>query len=110
VDFFAKIGKEEGVGVEELEKQFIATHRPTSLTKRLATVYVRSPQASATTRRRARRCRRGRSWSMRLALRALPRPTISSTKPRQAARSYRCDVARGRRPDAREVEALVEAV
>jgi len=44
------------VAVEELEKQFIATHRPT-LTKRLATVdevasmvvYVCSPQASATT-------------------------------------------------------------
>ena len=41
----------------ELEKQFIATHRPTSLIKRLATVdevasmvvYVCSPQASATT-------------------------------------------------------------
>jgi len=57
VDFFAKIAKKEGVTVEELEKQFIATHRPTSLTKRLATVdevasmvvYVCSPQASATT-------------------------------------------------------------
>jgi NAD(P)-dependent dehydrogenase (short-subunit alcohol dehydrogenase family) len=57
VDFFAKIAKDEGVAVEELEKQFIATHRPTSLTKRLATVdevasmvvYVCSPQASATT-------------------------------------------------------------
>jgi NAD(P)-dependent dehydrogenase (short-subunit alcohol dehydrogenase family) len=56
-DFFAKIAKDEGVAVEELEKQFIATHRPTSLTKRLATVdevasmvvYVCSPQASATT-------------------------------------------------------------
>jgi hypothetical protein len=27
VDFFAKIAKDEGVAVEELEKQFIATHR-----------------------------------------------------------------------------------
>jgi NAD(P)-dependent dehydrogenase (short-subunit alcohol dehydrogenase family) len=57
VDFFAKIANEKGVSVDELEKQFIATHRPTSLTKRLATVeevanmvvYVCSPQASATT-------------------------------------------------------------
>jgi NAD(P)-dependent dehydrogenase (short-subunit alcohol dehydrogenase family) len=57
VDFFAKIAKDEGVAVEELEKQFIATHRPTSLIRRLATVdevasmvvYVCSPQASATT-------------------------------------------------------------
>ena len=57
VDFFATIAKEQGVPVEQLEKQFIATHRPTSLTRRLATVeevanmvvYVCSPQASATT-------------------------------------------------------------
>jgi NAD(P)-dependent dehydrogenase (short-subunit alcohol dehydrogenase family) len=57
VDFFAKLAKERGVPVEQLEKEFVATHRPTSLTKRLATVeevanmvvYVCSPQASATT-------------------------------------------------------------
>jgi NAD(P)-dependent dehydrogenase (short-subunit alcohol dehydrogenase family) len=57
IDFFAKIAKEQGVPVEQLEKEFVATHRPTSLTKRLATVeevanmvvYVCSPQASATT-------------------------------------------------------------
>jgi NAD(P)-dependent dehydrogenase (short-subunit alcohol dehydrogenase family) len=57
VDFFAKLAREQGLAAEVLEKQFIATHRPTSLTKRLASVeevanmvvYVCSPQASATT-------------------------------------------------------------
>jgi len=57
VDFFAKLAKEQRVSQEELEKQFIATHRPTSLIRRLATVkevadmvvFVCSPQASAIT-------------------------------------------------------------
>jgi NAD(P)-dependent dehydrogenase (short-subunit alcohol dehydrogenase family) len=57
VDFFAKIAKERGVPVEQLEKEFVTTHRPTSLIKRIASVeevanmvvYVSSPQASATT-------------------------------------------------------------
>jgi NAD(P)-dependent dehydrogenase (short-subunit alcohol dehydrogenase family) len=57
VDFFAKLAKEQGTSQQELEKQFIATHRPTSLIRRLATVeevagmvvFVCSPQASATT-------------------------------------------------------------
>ena len=54
--FFAKMAKEQGIAQEEMEKQFIAQHRPTSLLRRLATpeevanmvVYVCSPQASAT--------------------------------------------------------------
>jgi NAD(P)-dependent dehydrogenase (short-subunit alcohol dehydrogenase family) len=57
VEFFAKLVREQGLSEEEMEKQFIATHRPTSLIKRLATVdevanmvvYFCSPQASATT-------------------------------------------------------------
>jgi NAD(P)-dependent dehydrogenase (short-subunit alcohol dehydrogenase family) len=57
VDFFAKLAGEQGVSAEALEKQFITTHRPSSLTRRLASVeevanmvvYVCSPQASATT-------------------------------------------------------------
>src|ERR1700742_43094 len=56
-DFFGKIAKEQGVSQEKVEKEFIATHRSTSIVKRLATVdevanmvvYVCSPQASATT-------------------------------------------------------------
>jgi NAD(P)-dependent dehydrogenase (short-subunit alcohol dehydrogenase family) len=56
-DFFAKMAKEQGVSQAEMETQFIAQHRPTSLLRRLATpeevanmvVYVCSPQASATT-------------------------------------------------------------
>ncbi len=56
-DFFGKMAKERGVSQAEMETQFIAQHRPTSLIKRLATpdevanmvVYVCSPQASATT-------------------------------------------------------------
>jgi NAD(P)-dependent dehydrogenase (short-subunit alcohol dehydrogenase family) len=57
VDFFAKLATERGVPVEQLENEFVTTHRPTSLIKRIATVeevanmvvYVCSPQASATT-------------------------------------------------------------
>jgi NAD(P)-dependent dehydrogenase (short-subunit alcohol dehydrogenase family) len=56
-DFFGKMAKEQGVSQAEMETQFIAQHRPTSLIKRLATpdevanmvVYVCSPQAAATT-------------------------------------------------------------
>jgi NAD(P)-dependent dehydrogenase (short-subunit alcohol dehydrogenase family) len=55
-DFFAKLAREQGMSQAEMEKQFIAEHRPTSLLRRLATVeevanmvvYVCSPQASAT--------------------------------------------------------------
>jgi NAD(P)-dependent dehydrogenase (short-subunit alcohol dehydrogenase family) len=55
-DFFAKLAREQGVSQAEMEKQFIAQHRPTSLLGRLATVeevanmvvYVCSPQAAAT--------------------------------------------------------------
>jgi NAD(P)-dependent dehydrogenase (short-subunit alcohol dehydrogenase family) len=54
--FFAKLAQEQGVSQAEMEQQFIAQHRPTSLLRRLATVeevasmvvYVCSPQASAT--------------------------------------------------------------
>jgi NAD(P)-dependent dehydrogenase (short-subunit alcohol dehydrogenase family) len=56
-DFFGKMAKEQGVSQAEMETQFIAQRRPTSLLRRLATpeevanmvVYVCSPQASATT-------------------------------------------------------------
>jgi NAD(P)-dependent dehydrogenase (short-subunit alcohol dehydrogenase family) len=56
-EFFAKLAKEQGVPPEELEKQFVATHRPTSILKRIASVgevanmvvYVCSREASATT-------------------------------------------------------------
>jgi len=56
-DFFAKLAKEQGMSESEMEKQFIAKNRPTSLIQRLASVdevanmvvYVCSPQASATT-------------------------------------------------------------
>lgn len=56
-DFFGKIAAEKGVTQAEVERDFIATHRPTSLIKRLATVeevanlstYLASEQASATT-------------------------------------------------------------
>jgi NAD(P)-dependent dehydrogenase (short-subunit alcohol dehydrogenase family) len=56
-DFFGKMAKERGVSQPEMEKQFVAQHRPSSLIRRLATVeevanmvvYVCSPQASATT-------------------------------------------------------------
>lgn len=56
-DFFGKIAAEKGVTQADVERDFIATHRPTSLIKRLATVeevanlsvYLASEQASATT-------------------------------------------------------------
>jgi NAD(P)-dependent dehydrogenase (short-subunit alcohol dehydrogenase family) len=56
-DFFGKIAAEQGVSLGQVESDFIATHRPTSLIKRLATVeevanlcvYLASEQASATT-------------------------------------------------------------
>ena len=38
VEFFAKLAKEQGMSEQEMEKQFIAKNRPTSLVKRLATV------------------------------------------------------------------------
>jgi NAD(P)-dependent dehydrogenase (short-subunit alcohol dehydrogenase family) len=57
VEFFGRLAEEQGVSQQEMEKEFIANHRPTSLIRRLATVeevanmvvYVCSPQASATT-------------------------------------------------------------
>jgi NAD(P)-dependent dehydrogenase (short-subunit alcohol dehydrogenase family) len=57
VDFFAKLAADQGLSQEEMEREFIARNRPTSLLRRLATVeevanmvvYVCSPQASATT-------------------------------------------------------------
>jgi NAD(P)-dependent dehydrogenase (short-subunit alcohol dehydrogenase family) len=56
-EFFGKIAKEQGKPQAEVEKDFIATHRSTSIIKRLETVeeianmvvYVCSPQASGTT-------------------------------------------------------------
>lgn len=56
-DFFGKIAAEMGSSLAEVERDFIATHRPTSLIQRLATVeevanlsvYLASEQASATT-------------------------------------------------------------
>jgi NAD(P)-dependent dehydrogenase (short-subunit alcohol dehydrogenase family) len=56
-DFFGKIAAEKGISQVEVEHDFIATHRPTSLIKRLATVnevanlsvYLASEQASVTT-------------------------------------------------------------
>ncbi len=56
-DFFGKIAAEQGVPLAQVERDFIATHRPSSLIKRLATVdevanlavYLASEQASATT-------------------------------------------------------------
>jgi len=55
--FFEAMAQEQGVTVEQMENDFIAQHRPSSLIKRLATVeevanmvvYLASPQASATT-------------------------------------------------------------
>ncbi|WP_191579223.1 MULTISPECIES: SDR family NAD(P)-dependent oxidoreductase [Achromobacter] len=55
-DFFAEMAKEQGVSQEQMEQDFIAQHRPTSLLRRLATVeevanmvvYTCSTQASAT--------------------------------------------------------------
>jgi NAD(P)-dependent dehydrogenase (short-subunit alcohol dehydrogenase family) len=56
-DYFGKMAKNAGVSQEEMELQFIAQHRPSSVIRRLATpeevanmvVYVCSKQASATT-------------------------------------------------------------
>lgn len=56
-EFFGKIAAERGVPQAQVEQEFIATHRPTSLIKRLASVdevanlsvYLASEQASATT-------------------------------------------------------------
>jgi NAD(P)-dependent dehydrogenase (short-subunit alcohol dehydrogenase family) len=55
-EFFGKLAKDQGLSEQEMEAQFIAKNRPTSLLRRLATseevanmVYVCSPQASATT-------------------------------------------------------------
>ncbi len=57
LEFFGKMAKEQGVSQSQMEKDFVAQHRPTSITRRLAAteevanmvVYVCSPQASATT-------------------------------------------------------------
>jgi len=56
-DFFGKIAAEQGTSQSQVERDFIATHRPTSLIQRLARVdevahlcvYLASEQASATT-------------------------------------------------------------
>ena len=56
-DFFGKIAGEQGLSQAQVERDFIATHRPSSLIRRLATVdevanlavYLASAQASATT-------------------------------------------------------------
>ncbi|MHA6203428.1 SDR family NAD(P)-dependent oxidoreductase [Dyella soli] len=56
-DFFGKIAAEQNTSQAQVERDFIQTHRPTSLIKRLATVeevanlavYLASEQASATT-------------------------------------------------------------
>jgi len=56
-DFMTKLAQEQGVSREELEANFLAEHRPTSLLKRLETVeevanmvvYLASLQASGTT-------------------------------------------------------------
>ncbi len=56
-DFFGKIAAEQGISQDQVERDFIQTHRPSSLIKRLATVeevanlsvYLASEQASATT-------------------------------------------------------------
>ncbi|OAE62445.1 SDR family NAD(P)-dependent oxidoreductase [Achromobacter mucicolens] len=55
-DFFAEMAREQGVSQAQMEQDFIAQHRPTSLLRRLATVqevanmvvYTCSTQASAT--------------------------------------------------------------
>jgi NAD(P)-dependent dehydrogenase (short-subunit alcohol dehydrogenase family) len=56
-EFFGKIAKDQGKSLAEVEKDFISTHRPTSLIERLLTVeevanmsvYLASEQASGTT-------------------------------------------------------------
>ena len=57
LDFFGKMAKEQGVSQAQMENDFIAQHRPSSIIRRLASVeevanmvvYVCSKQASATT-------------------------------------------------------------
>jgi NAD(P)-dependent dehydrogenase (short-subunit alcohol dehydrogenase family) len=57
LDFFANLAREQGLSEQEMERRFIAEHRPTSLIRRLAAVeevanmvvFVCSLQASATT-------------------------------------------------------------
>lgn len=57
VDFFGKMAKEQGVSHAQMEQDFIAQHRPTSVIRRLASVeevanmvvYACSKEASATT-------------------------------------------------------------
>ncbi|UPG94059.1 SDR family NAD(P)-dependent oxidoreductase [Luteibacter aegosomatissinici] len=56
-EFFGKIAKDQGKSLAEVEKDFISTHRPTSLIQRLLSVeevanmsvYLASEQASGTT-------------------------------------------------------------
>ena len=57
IDFFGKMAKEKGVSHAQMEQDFIAQHRPTSIIQRLASVdevanmvvYACSKEASATT-------------------------------------------------------------
>ncbi len=57
IEFFARLAKEQGLSEQEMEQEFIAKHRPSSLIRRLASVeevanmvvFICSPQASATT-------------------------------------------------------------
>lgn len=57
IDFFGKMAKERGVSQAQMENDFIAQHRPTSIIRRLASVdevanmvvYACSKEASATT-------------------------------------------------------------
>src|SRR5229473_1242023 len=57
IEFFARLAKEQGLSQQDMERDFIAKNRPTSLIRRLASVeevanmvvYVCSTQASATT-------------------------------------------------------------
>ena len=57
VEFFARLAKEQGLSEQEMEREFIAKHRPSSLIRRLASVeevanmvvFICSQQASATT-------------------------------------------------------------
>jgi NAD(P)-dependent dehydrogenase (short-subunit alcohol dehydrogenase family) len=57
IEFFARLAKEQGLSEQEMEREFIAKHRPSSLIRRLASVeevanmvvFICSPQASATT-------------------------------------------------------------
>ena len=56
VDFFAEMAREQGLPQDQMERDFIAQHRPSSLLRRLATVeevanmvvYTCSRQSSAT--------------------------------------------------------------